>query len=262
MLVGLRRAIGKATRQGLDEAQVYGQASLWAGSQGEPFRRGLLCCPICGARAMRFRPFGLAGRPNAVCPGCGSVERHRFLWLYLATRTRLLSTSQRVLHTAPERCLEPRLRALPNWRYASIDKFDPLADITADLTDIPLRDASVDGVISSHVLEHIPDDEQAMAELARVVRPGGWAIILVPYDPKLGLTEEGRTISDPAERMARFGHPYHYRIPGADYPDRLRAAGFDVRVVDSRRAFTPHMRRKYRINRNFLFDCRRRPVSG
>ena len=250
-------------REGLDEGSVYGQRKLWAGSATAPFREGLLSCPICGTRASRFLPFGLAGRRNAVCPTCGSLERHRFLWLYLSRRTPFLSRRQKVLHTAPERCLEPRLRALPNWRYTSIDRYDPLADIQADLTDIPLPDASIDGVISSHVLEHIPDDERAMAELARVVRPGGWAIVLVPYDPKRPRTEEGRSVTDPAERMRRFGHPYHYRIPGADYPARLEAAGFSTETVDSRRLLRPHARRFYRINRNFLFDCRRRrPATG
>lgn len=257
MLVGLRRAVAKATREGLHEADVYGRSGLWADHRSLRHRKGQLICPVCNHTAFRFRPFGLAGRPNAVCPTCGSVERHRFLWRYLTDVGRRLTTNQRVLHTAPERCFEPRLRALPNWRYVTIDRFDPIADIHADLTDIPLRDGAVDGVISSHVLEHIPDDERAMAELARVVRPGGWAIILVPFDPKRAETEEGRHVTDPAERMTRFGHPYHYRIPGADYPDRLRAAGFEVTVVDSRKFLTPHARRKFRINRNFLFDCRR-----
>ncbi len=256
MLVGLSKSARQATRQGLDEAQVYGEAGLWQSVRPQPFRAGLLTCPVCSATASRFRPFGLAGRKNAVCPRCGSVERHRFLWLYLQSKG-LMSRRQRVLHTAPERCFEPRFRALRRWRYTTIDRFDPIADLHADLTDIPLADGSFDGLISSHVLEHIPDDGRAMAELARIIRPGGWALILVPFDPKRSQTDEGRHVTDPAERLARFGHPYHYRTPGADYPDRLRSAGFEVSVSSSKDFLTPHQRRKFRINRNYLFDCRR-----
>ncbi|MEE9209025.1 MAG: class I SAM-dependent methyltransferase, partial [Kiloniellales bacterium] len=90
-----------------------------------------------------------------------------------------------------------------------------------------------------------------------VLRPGGWAAIMVPFDPKRPVTDEGRDVASPAERLARFGHPYHYRIYGADLPARLAAAGFRVSVLSSKRLLTPHQRRRYRINRNYVFFCRR-----
>ena len=142
-------------------------------------------------------------------------------------------------------------------RRVSVDRFNPSADVQADLTALPFPDHRFDVVLSSHVLEHIRDDEAAIAELARVLRPGGWAAIMVPYDPKLPVTEEGRDVESPAERLARFGHPYHYRNYGADFTSRLAAAGFRVSVLSSRRLLTAHQRRRYRINRNHLFFCRR-----
>ncbi|MCH8998072.1 MAG: SAM-dependent methyltransferase, partial [Proteobacteria bacterium] len=75
-------------------------------------------------------------------------------------------------------------------------------------------------------------------------------------------TEEGRHIDSPAERLARFGHPYHYRIYGADFPARLADAGFRVTAVSSRRLLTAHQRRRYRINRNYLFVCTRLPARA
>jgi len=52
--------------------------------------------------------------------------------------------------------------------------------VRADLLSLPFPDASFDVVMASEVLEHIPDDERAMAEIARVVRPGGRVAVTVP----------------------------------------------------------------------------------
>ena len=68
---------------------------------------------------------------------------------------------------------------------------------------------------------------------------------------------EGADIADPAERMARFGHPFHFRIYGRDLVARLTAAGFRVETVWSKRLLNAHARRRFRINNNFLFHCRR-----
>jgi SAM-dependent methyltransferase len=206
---------------------------------------------------MRFLPFGLNGRRNSRCPVCGSVERHRFLWLYLLGATDFLGGRHRLLHTAPEPCLEDRLRPLPNLRYLSVDRFNPFADLSADLTDLPLPTAGFDRLITSHVLEHIPDDRAAMAELARVLRPNGEAIVMVPFDPSRPTTAEDPAMDTPAKRLAAYGHPFHYRIYGADLTDRLADAGLSARIVESKRYLTAHQRRRFRINRNHLLHCRR-----
>jgi SAM-dependent methyltransferase len=52
--------------------------------------------------------------------------------------------------------------------------------VAADLTRLPFADASFDRVIASEVLEHVVDDETAIAEVARVLRPGGLAALSVP----------------------------------------------------------------------------------
>ena len=54
-----------------------------------------------------------------------------------------------------------------------------------DLTECPLPDATVDAVICLNVLEHIADDLAAMRQIARVLRPGGIAVIEVPAGPTL-----------------------------------------------------------------------------
>lgn len=52
--------------------------------------------------------------------------------------------------------------------------------INADALHLPFDDGSFDRVIASEVLEHIPDDQGAMHELARVLRPGGTIAVTVP----------------------------------------------------------------------------------
>lgn len=241
----------------LSEAKVYRQERLYRQPVSDRVGTGILQCPICRTEAARFLPFGLAGRRNAQCPVCGSVERHRLLWIYLVRHTDLLRRRLSVLHSAPETCLEPILRRMPNWRYQSVDRFNPEADVSADLTDLPFPDRRFDAVLTSHVLEHIRRDGAAIGELARVLRPGGQAIIMVPFDAGRRDTEEGADIADPTERMMRFGHPFHFRIYGRDLVDRLGSAGFEVKTVWSKHLLSAHMRRRFRINNNYLFHCHR-----
>jgi len=212
-------------------------------------------CPICRSPSGYFHSFGRARRRNAVCPSCGSLERHRFLWLYLERTLRLPRRRLTVLHVAPEAGIRARLSAQPSLRYAGVDLYRPDAPLTMDATALALPDASVDLVICSHVLEHVEDDRRALGEFARVLRPGGHAIIVVPLDLRHPTREDpGATTA--AARLAAFGHPYHVRICGADYGQRIAAAGFAVRRIDAG-ALSGHCRRYFRLNKASLFDCRR-----
>ncbi len=263
MLQGLAALLARSDAlDRLDEAALYRSEKHHrrpAGAlQRARHRHGTLICPICGFQGLGFDRFGLDRRRNAQCPGCGSLERHRFLWLVLTHYGRHLGVGgingwRRVLHTAPEACLTMRLRARIGRGYRSIDRFDPAADLRADLTALPLPSGSLDAVLSCHTLEHIPDDRAALAELARVLRPGGTLVLMVPYDNQRAATDEDPSITSPAERLARFGHPYHYRIYGRDLVQRLAAAGFTVQVLHSKRLLPPQARRRWRINRCEVF---------
>jgi SAM-dependent methyltransferase len=213
-------------------------------------------CPVCRRGFGRYLPFGLARRRNARCPGCGSLERHRFLWLYLERALRLPRRRLAVLHIAPEACIRNRLAAMPLLRYAGIDLYRPEAPIAMDATRLAFADGRFDLVICSHVLEHIEDDRTALAEFARVLRPGGRAVIAVPLDLRRPATYEDPRAATAQQRLAAFGHPYHVRICGADYGDRIAAAGFAVTRADSA-ALSGHRRRYHRINKTSLFDARR-----
>jgi SAM-dependent methyltransferase len=185
-------------------------------------------CPCCGGRFRAFLPFGVVRRPGAMCPACGSLERHRLLWLWLERRTDLFRVTARLLHLAPEPLLGRRLAALPRITYVSADLQSPLARVRADATRLAFRDAAFDVILCLHVLEHVPDDRAAMRELRRTLAPGGWAVLQSPVEAGRAVTFEDPSVTSPAERERRFGQRDHVRIYGRDYERRLSEAGFRV----------------------------------
>ena len=93
-------------------------------------------------------------------------------------------------------------------------------------------------ILCNHVLEHVPADTQAMAELYRVMKKGGWGILQVPVDYNREKTYEDFTITKPKEREKAFGQHDHVRWYGQDYKDRLKSAGFKVIEDDYVKSFS------------------------
>lgn len=202
-------------------------------------------CPICGCRRRKFLPYGyVEQRENALCPNCLALERHRLLWLWLLRESDLgrgAVALPRLLHIAPEVALRNRLRKMyrtSSERYVTADLESPLADMHFDVQHIPLEDGAFDVVIANHIMEHVEDDRLAMRELCRILRHGGWGVILSPIDQGRATTFEDDTITDEKERTRIFGQYDHRRIYGRDYAERLREAGFEVDVVDYKSQFT------------------------
>jgi len=204
-------------------------------------------CPCCGGRFWEFLPFGVTPRPNALCPACGSLERHRLLWLYLKDRTNFFTDRLTVLDVAPTRFFSEQCTRFRNLDYVSADISSPLANLQLDITDVPLPDGSFDCIICCHVLEHIPDDRKAMRELCRILAPGGWAIIQSPIDSDRDKTFEDSRVVSPEDRKRLFGQDDHVRIYGRDYKDRLEEAGFIVRVDRYTRDLRPRDIRRYSL---------------
>ncbi|MFK7748019.1 MAG: methyltransferase domain-containing protein [Kordia sp.] len=202
--------------------------------------------PIDGKSFRSFLSYGYAvNRDNALSPSTLSLERHRLLWLYLQRETDFFTKPQKVLHFAPEQAFYKRFRNQKNLEYTTTDLFSPLADVKADICDLPFGDNSFDTILCNHVLEHIPDDTKAMQELYRVLKPGGMAILQIPQDLRREITFEDDSITDPKERTKIFGQYDHVRVYGRDYFDKLRSIGFTVKEEDYTTKFSPEDIEKY-----------------
>ena len=189
--------------------------------------------PIDGKTFKKFLPYGYENqRENVLSPSTLSLERHRLLWLYLKNETDFFKAPRKVLHFAPEQAFYKRFRAMKNLDYTTTDLNSPLADVKADICDLPFEDDSYDVIFCNHVLEHIPDDTKAMQELYRILKPSGMAILQIPQDLQRVDTFEDNSITDRKERAAIFGQYDHVRIYGRDYFDKLRTIGFKVHEVD------------------------------
>ena len=189
--------------------------------------------PIDGKSFKTFLPYGYGKqRHNVLSPSTLSLERHRLLWLYLQNETDFFSAKKRVLHFAPEQAFYKRFRKMTHLDYVTTDLNSPLADVKADICNLPFKDSEFDVILCNHVLEHIPDDTKAMQELHRILKPGGYGIFQIPQDLSREKTFEDDTITDKKERAKIFGQYDHVRIYGRDYFDKLRSIGFKVEEVD------------------------------
>ena len=222
--------------------------------------------PIDGKSFRMFLPYGYGNqRNNVLSPSTLSLERHRLLWLYLQNETdffhsRLDSDSNtsriklrdsetssllKVLHFAPEQEFYKRFKKQSNIQYITTDLLSPLADVKADICNLPFKDNEYDVIFCNHVLEHIPDDTKAMQELFRVLKPGGMGIFQIPQDLSRAVTFSDDSITNQKERAAIFGQYDHVRVYGRDYFDKLRSIGFKVIEEDYTAKLSPELVEKY-----------------
>ena len=214
------------------------------------FKGNIFTDPIDGKSFRKFLPYGYANqRENALSPATLSLERHRLLWLYLQNETDffLKTTKRKMLHIAPEQCFLKRFRAQENLDYITADLESPIADVKADICDLPFDDNSFDIIFCNHVLEHIPDDKKAMRELYRVMKKGGFGIFQIPQDLSRAETFEDDSITDKEERTKIFGQYDHVRVYGRDYFDRLRSVGFEVSEIDYTKTLDNALVKKYSL---------------
>lgn len=97
--------------------------------------------------------------------------------------------------------------------------------IRGDATNLPFRDSSFGCIITSEMLEHVPDDVRALSELSRVLRPGGTLVATVPswFPEKINWM-----LSD--EYHAPFVPGGHVRIYSAsELKSKIRACGLALR---------------------------------
>jgi SAM-dependent methyltransferase len=182
-------------------------------------------CNICNWRGRRFLTYH---HPFVLCPQCGSSVRHRLI----AAALQRHPLEGMLLHVSPEYCLGLVLRPRAR-RYVRADWAADACDVKQDVTRMPFRDASFDAVVACDTLEHVVDDRRALTECRRVLKPGGVAILTVPQFDGSEATLEDPAVTTDAQRRTRYGQADHVRIYGADFAERIAAAGFRVSCIDA-----------------------------
>lgn len=145
-----------------------------------------------------------------------------------------------MLHFAPEACFLKAFEKQHKEGYITADIESPLAKMKVDIHDIPYPENHFDVVLCNHVLEHVEDDLQALHEIQRVLKPGGWAILQVPFfSPVPEDTFENPSITDPRERERTFGQADHVRKYGRDYASRIARSGLSCNESEYAKTVAP-----------------------
>ena len=180
----------------------------------------------------RNRRFETCNADAYACPCCGASDRDRLYALYLQKRFPPGSGDSqfRLLDIAPREALSAHIRRHYPVVYRTADLQMEGVDDRINIMDMGLYPSdSFDAFICSHVLEHVPDDMKAMAELCRILKPGGWGITMVPIEIGLDGVYEDPTKATEAERWKHFGQGDHVRMYSSrGFVNRLQRAGFTV----------------------------------
>ena len=247
-------------------------------------------CPVCEDRVPGFSPlpdfyfqqlkehgsdlqltdFETCNFRAYQCPHCGATDRDRLYALYLAARlpsTEVQQANFCLLDIAPGAALSSHIRRKYRIRYRTADLFQKNVDDRVDITSMNCyAGASFDAFICSHVLEHVENDRKAMAELWRVLKPGGWGIAMVPISSTLKENREILTATTVTERWKHFGQGDHMRLYSREgFVRQLREAGFMVNQFGSEHFKTEEITRSGLSNSTMLYVVEKQdsgPKSG
>ena len=235
-------------------------------------------CIICNHNVGKFLPYrrgrrGLPPMMNALnivgsdvdhfeCPWCGCHDRERHLLIYMhATGLFNILSKMAILHFAPERRLSIIIAATNPARYVQCDLCPQTSDIEKiNILKIPYSEKNFDLVIANHVLEHVADDLGALAEIYRVLKPGGYAILQTPYSAKLHQTWSDPGIDTDDARLQAYGQEDHVRLFGRDIFKRFSSVGLEPCVKKHDQLPSQYDPKKYGINGKEPFFLFRRPA--
>ena len=211
-------------------------------------------CPVCSTGLAKFTPawkslerelskfiyppdvFETFNRKGFTCPSCDASDRDRLYALYIKQWMKSLRGDEKYtfLDFAPNVGISYWMRGFPNITYKSVDLFRHNVDEKVDIQNMhQFASESVDGLICSHVLEHVPDDKAAMRELFRILKPGGIGLIMVPLVKGVLKTQFDPAHTSKEDRTKYYAQEDHLRLYGInDLMDELRGVGFEVQRLD------------------------------
>lgn len=214
-------------------------------------------CIICGSTFEDFKPAGteeeifskhhiIGGgyRKNALCPCCGSLDRERWQFYVLNNKIKIIQNRGRILHFAPEKHISHMIRKADTIDYYTGDIVPGAAMHVTDITDIQYKNDVFDYVISNHVMEHIVEEEKAVSEIKRVLKPTGKWIFSFPIcmDQK---TYEDDSVVSQEQRLQVYGQKDHVRLYGNDFKERFEKYGLKLQIFTPRDELTNELIEKW-----------------
>ena len=183
-------------------------------------------CGNCGWNGSRFF--------DQKCPKCRSLPRTRLVPFAL-DYFNLINDNSRILHLAANHgeylFVKSRVKEFSNYDRLDIVPFKHV-NLVRDITDSGLEDAIYDLSIAWHIFEHIKEDEKAISEVYRVLKPGGKLLVSVPIYPEGNqhTFEDKNTPYEDYEKV--YGHHDHCRSCGMDYYERFEEQGFITKTLE------------------------------
>lgn len=206
-------------------------------------------CPLCRWQGWEFSPVFLKNNYRAAtrCPCCLTFERHRIICARIPDH-RILDARTRVLLIGPNQHFSRRLFNATQTCTLDIYPHNE-ASVLGNLSGLPFAVKVFDVVVCLRVLEHVPDDRAALADLARVLAPEGSLYFSVPL--YIGMSETLEFTND--RRNCRGGPTWSYPDHCRDYAvsdleARLREAGFEFERLEGRPGHADDDRMKLRPN--------------
>lgn len=215
------------------------------------FRTDTILCPICKNKKNSYLPlpdfyrehaeksgyvyFGqgeMTAHETYSCPCCGASDRER-LYAYWLKNNLINTQAMKMIHFAPEQALSQWIRNNFILTYETADLMMENVDHQVDMLYMPFKDNSYDSFICSHVLEHVEDDKQAISELYRILKKGGWGILMAPICTRIKNTLEDKSHVSEEERWRYYGQNDHVRLYSHDdYLSQISSCGFKVNQLD------------------------------
>jgi len=212
-------------------------------------------CNICGKNLDHFSNEGT--RLNARCPECGSLESTRTLWFYLSNEVLGKKNKNKFLYFSPEPVLYEKLKNFTiQLEEQSLEYFNNLHNAGFE----KLQGSRYDVIIFSHQLQYVKDDQAVFNELNRLLRPGGFVVILTLVNWEMDRTYEKPVTDEDRDRLRLLFEPGLERVYGADFQKRLVKAGFGVEAIDYADQLGSFAREYYRLgdgSREMIFKCKK-----
>jgi len=168
------------------------------------------------------------------CKKCGASDRDRLSALFL--KEKLLKNGNKkykIIDFAPSAVSE-LIKNSKEVEYVSADLNAKNVDINIDIQEMSaLNENHFDAFICSHVLEHVLNDVKALSELYRILKYGGWGILMVPISLNLNNDYENNNNISESERWKHFGQNDHLRLYSKrGFLEKVKNAGFSLKQLD------------------------------